>query len=407
MSRQLLLLALLATLAAQAQITIKQTKEDNDLKLSALPYYSFGKGIGITSPDSLFQLNIRFRMQNRVTYIDNDGERPGYDGQIRRLRLRFDGYVGNPKFLYAVQLSFAPGDVGEVREGENINIIRDAVVFYRPNKRWNFSFGQTKLPGNRQRVNSSGGLQLTDRTINNAKFTIDRDFGFQLHQLNEFPNKFSYNFKTAVSTGEGRNITEKADDGVAVTGKVELFPFGAFSKDGTYFEGDIVREAKPKLMLSGAFQQNNHARRTQGQLGDNLFEKRTLKSVLLDAMFKYKGWAAMSSYMSRTSNQYAVTVNADDVTQTNYAYVGDGFDYQLSYNFRSNYEVIGRYSVQHAGADIHAFTPDTKQYSLGVTKYIWEHTFKLQSELTFDTLDYANGTTKNNWYFRLQVEIGI
>jgi len=407
MKRQLLLLALLATLAAQAQITIKQTKEDNDLKLSALPYYSFGKGIGITSPDSLFQLNIRFRMQNRVTYIDNDGERPGYDGQIRRLRLRFDGYVGNPKFLYAVQLSFAPGDVGEVREGENINIIRDAVVFYRPNKRWNFSFGQTKLPGNRQRVNSSGGLQLTDRTINNAKFTIDRDFGFQLHQLNEFPNKFSYNFKTAVSTGEGRNITEKADDGVAVTGKVELFPFGAFSKDGTYFEGDIVREAKPKMMLSGAFQQNNHARRTQGQLGDNLFEKRTLKSVLLDAMFKYKGWAAMSSYMSRTSNQYAVTMNPDDVTQTNYAYVGDGFDYQLSYNFRSNYEVIGRYSVQHAGADIHALTPDTKQYSLGVTKYIWEHTFKLQSELTFDTLDYANGTTKNNWYFRLQVEIGI
>jgi len=407
MKRQLLLLALLATLAAQAQITIKQTKEDNDLKLSALPYYSFGKGIGITSPDSLFQLNIRFRMQNRVTYIDNDGERPGYDGQIRRLRLRFDGYVGNPKFLYAVQLSFAPGDVGEVREGENINIIRDAVVFYRPNKRWNFSFGQTKLPGNRQRVNSSGGLQLTDRTINNAKFTIDRDFGFQLHQLNEFPNKFSYNFKTAVSTGEGRNITEKADDGVAVTGKVELFPFGAFSKDGTYFEGDIVREAKPKMMLSGAFQQNNHARRTQGQLGDNLFEKRTLKSVLLDAMFKYKGWAAMSSYMSRTSNQYAVTMNPDDVTQTNYAYVGDGFDYQLSYNFRSNYEVIGRYSVQHAGADIHALTPDTKQYSLGVTKYIWEHTFKLQSELTFDTLDYANGTTKNSLYFRLQVEIGI
>ncbi len=407
MKRQLLLLAMLATLAAQAQITIKQTKEDNDLKLSALPYYSFGKGIGITSPDSLFQLNIRFRMQNRVTYIDNDGERPGYDGQIRRLRLRFDGYVGNPKFLYAVQLSFAPGDVGEVREGENINIIRDAVIFYRPNKRWNFSFGQTKLPGNRQRVNSSGGLQLTDRTINNAKFTIDRDFGFQLHQINEFPNKFSYNFKTAVSTGEGRNITEKADDGVAVTGKVELFPFGAFSRDGTYFEGDIVREAKPKLMLSGAFQQNNHARRTRGQLGDNLFEKRTLKSVLLDAMLKYKGWAAMSSYMSRTSNQYAVTLNPDDVTQTNYVYIGDGFDYQLSYNFRSNYEVIGRYSVQHAGADIHALTPDTKQYSLGVTKYIWEHTFKLQSELTFDTLDYANGTTKNNWYFRLQVEIGI
>jgi len=91
-------------------------------------------------------------------------------------------------------------------------------------------------------VNSSGGLQLTDRTINNAKFTIDRDFGFQVHNMHEFKDKFSYNLKTAISGGEGRNQTGKADDGIAVTGKIEVLPFGAFTKDGTYFEGDIQRE---------------------------------------------------------------------------------------------------------------------------------------------------------------------
>ncbi len=407
MRKKILLLLCFCTGLAHAQVTIEQTKHDNDIKLSTLPYYSFGKGIGITSPDSLFQFNIRFRMQNRVTYIKNEGEGDAYDGQIRRLRLRFDGYVGNPKFLYAIQLSFAPGDVGEVKEGENLNIIRDAVVFYRPNKHWNISFGQTKLPGNRQRVNSSGGLQLTDRTINNAKFTIDRDFGFQVHNMNERKDKFSYNLKTAISTGEGRNVTGKADDGVAVTGKVEILPFGAFTKDGTYFEGDIMREKKPKLMFSGAFQQNNHARRTGGQLGNDLFEKRTMKSVLLDAMFKYKGWAAMSSFMSRTTNKNAVTVNPDDLTQSNYVFVGNGFDYQLSYNTKSNYEFIGRYSIQKAGKDIEAKTPNTKEYSFGVTKYIWEHSFKLQGEITMDQLDFYNGTSKTNWYVRFQVEIGI
>ncbi|TDD77327.1 hypothetical protein [Flavobacterium caseinilyticum] len=79
-----------------------------------------------------------------------------------------DRYVGFSKFLYAVQLSFAPGDVSQIKEGKNINIIRDAVFFYRPNKNWNISFGQTKLPGNRQRVNSSGGFQseLTFDTLN-------------------------------------------------------------------------------------------------------------------------------------------------------------------------------------------------------------------------------------------------
>ena len=407
MKRFLLVILLFVFWHNQAQISIKQSQENNDLKLSSLPYYSYGKGLGLTSPDSLFQLNIRFRMQNRVTYFDKEGEKPTYDGQIRRLRLRFDGYVGNPKFLYVIQLSFAPGDVGELQDGENINIIRDAAVFYRPNKHWNISFGQTKLPGNRQRINSSGGLQLTDRSINNAKFTIDRDFGFQVHNINEFEEKFSYNFKAALSTGEGRNVTDKADDGVAVTGKVELFPLGAFTRDGTNFEGDIVREAKPKLLLSGAFQQNNNSQRTQGQLGSTLFEKRTTRSVFLDAMLKYNGWSLMSSYMSRSAADNPVTFNPTDATDFNYVYVGNGFDYQLSYLFRNDYEVIGRYSLQHVNREIHAFTPHVKQYSLGLTKYIWEHAFKLQTELTYDTSQFLGGKKVNDWYVRFQVEIGI
>ena len=406
MKKLVTFLLLVISFIAVAQ-DVKVTTKDNDLKLAALPYYSYGKGLGITSPDSLFQLNIRFRMQNRVTFIQDEDENAAYSGEIRRLRLRFDGYVGNPHFLYVIQLSFAPGDVGEIQDGENINIIRDAAVFYRPNKHWSFLFGQTKLPGNRQRVNSSGALQLTDRTINNAKFTLDRDFGFQIHNIHEYENKFSYNFKGAISTGEGRNVTNKVDQGVAFTGKVELFPFGSFSKDGTTFEGDILREKKPKLLLSGAYQHNKNAQRTQGQLGSDLYEKRTMNSILLDMMFKYNGWAAMSSYMSRSTPENAITFNPNDLTQKRYVFVGHGFDYQLSYCFPTNYEIIGRYSTQKVGDDIKLLTPNTKEVSLGVTKYFWQHTFKLQSEINYDTLTSYNGTSKNNWYVRFQVEIGI
>lgn len=405
MKKGIFLLFLFSISILNAQ-EVKVTTKDNDLKLEALPYYSFGKGLGITSPDSLFQLNIRFRMQNRVTFIQDEDSIPAYSGEIRRLRLRFDGYVGNPKFLYVIQLSFAPGDVGEAQDGENINIIRDAAVFYRPNKHWTFLFGQTKLPGNRQRVNSSGALQLTDRTINNARFTIDRDFGFQAYYLNEIKDKFSYNIKTAVTTGEGRNWTKSADNGVAFTGKIELMPFGSFKKDGTNFEGDIAREEKPKLLVSGAFHQNNLARRTQGQLGEDLFEQKTMKSVLFDAMLKYNGWSLMSSYMSRTAND-PVAFNPENNTQFNYVPVGSGMDYQLSYVFPTNYEIIGRFSTQNMHNNIKAFIPDSKQFTLGVTKYLWEHAFKLQGEVTLSDLDYFDGSNKQNWYVRFQVEIGI
>ena len=379
---------------------------DNDIKLSALPYYNYGKGLGLTSPDSLFQFNIRFRMQNRLTYIENEDEEPAYEALIRRLRLRFDGYVGDPKIVYVIQLSFAPGDVGELEDGGNLNVISDAIVFYRPNKHWNIGFGQTKLPGNRQRVNSSGALQFTDRSINNANFNIDRDFGLQVYYLNEYRDKLSYNVKTAISTGEGRNWTQEPDNGLAFTGKLELFPFGTFQNDGTLFEGDIKREDKPRLMLSGVYHYNQKARRTFGTLGNDLFESRDLKSLLLDAMLKYDGWAFQTAYMNINAKN-PITINPEDITEQEFVFTGDGFDAQLSYIFPSNYEVIGRFSKQKPHKDIEDLTPKSNQYSFGVTKYIWEHALKIQAEVTNTHFDYIDNTSAENWYVRFQVEIGI
>ncbi len=411
--KRICFLFLLLPLVSIAQITIEKSKADNDLKLTSAPYYSFGKGIGITSPDSLFQFNIRFRMQNRLTYYENEDQPGFYEAQVRRLRLRFDGYVGNPKFQYVIQLSFGAGDVGTEKAGENLNVIRDAVFYYRPNKHWQLGFGVTKLPGTRQTVNSSGALQLTDRSINNFKFGIDRDFGFHFANLNESKDKFSYNFKGAVTLGEGRNWTTnssnstvKDNNGVSFTGKIELLPLGTFKKDGHYFEGDILREEKPKLMVSGAYNINQKARKTLGQTGDLLYEARDMNTLLLDAIAKYDGWAAMMTYMARDSKD-PVTVNPLDNTLTRAVFNGSGMDYQLSYCFPSKYELVARYSTQKVADEIETFAPDVDQFSFGINKYIWEHALKLQAEFTTEKQEFTDNTNKNNWYVRFQVEIGI
>ncbi len=406
MKKVILLLITLISITSFAQE--KPDYHSDEFKLAALPYYNYGKGLGMTSADSLFQLNIRFRMQNRVTYYDNEGEESKYDAQIKRLRLRLDGYVGDPRFQYVLQLSFAPEDVGPLEEGGNLNIIRDATVGYRPNRHWSFIFGQTKLPGNRQRINSSGSLQLTDRSINNARFNIDRDFGFQAYYLNENKDKFSWNVKTALTTGNGRNWSDE-DTNVALTGKLEILPFGTFTKGGDYFEGDIMREKTPKLMLSGVYHQNNDADRARGQQGNRLYGIRDLRSLFFDAMLKYNGWAGMISYMSRDT-EHAVTFGKDSEgnTVSEYAFVGHGMDYQLSYTFPSNYEIIGRFSTQNVNDVLYKINvPHQKQYSIGLTKYIWEHAFKVQTEFTYDELHYIGGEKKNNFYVRFQIEIGI
>jgi phosphate-selective porin OprO and OprP len=378
----------------------------DDIRFPALPYYSYGSGLGLTTPDSTFRLNIRFRMQNRATFTDSDVSDPAIDAVVRRLRLRFDGFVGDPRFLYAIQLSFAPGDVGELQPGENINIIRDAVIFYQPNDTWSIGFGQTKLPGNRQRINSSGALQLTDRSINNARFTIDRDFGLHLYYIRENINRTSFNIKTAVSTGNGRNWTHDPDTRLAYTGKFEFFPLGAFQRNGTLFEGDLVREQTPKVMFSSVYHFNAGAQRTQGETGNVLFEQRDLTSVLLDAMMKYRGLAIQLAWMTRRTDD-PVTVKPENPDDTRFVFTGEGYDAQVSYIFPRNIEIIGRYSVQNPADSIRELVPDSHQYSFGITKYIWEHALKLQSEITKNRQEYPDGGVANGWYLRFQVEIGI
>tara|TARA_R110002072_G_scaffold193809_4_gene350989 strand:+ start:4775 stop:6010 length:1236 start_codon:yes stop_codon:yes gene_type:complete len=400
---------LFSTLGVSAQTetdSIVKAIENNDIKLAALPYYSYGKGLGLTSADSLFQFNIRFRMQNRATALFPENEESAFSAQVRRLRLRFDGYVGDPKFSYVIQLSFAAGDVGVIQEGQNINVIRDAIVFYRPNKNWNVGFGQTKLPGNRQRINSSGALQFTDRTINNAQFNIDRDFGLQVYYLKNKPDAFGYEIKTAISTGEGRNWTQTSDNKMAYTGRVELYPFGNFTKGGAYFEGDLMRETTPKLMISGTYHFNHGALRTQGQQGSILYEPRDLTSILLDAILKYNGWAFQTAYLQRDTPD-AITINPEDPSQQRFVLAGSGYDAQLSYLFLNNLEVSGRYSYSTPKSQIKNILPESNQFSLGVTKYIWEHALKIQGEATYETATLDLNPSNNSWYVRFQVEIGI
>ena len=392
----------LLTMAQGQQVNTQKSTTKSELN----QYLSSSKKLGFTEKDSLFQVNIGFRVQSRAGFEKTDGESAIVEGEIRRMRLKLDGFVYNPKFGYKVELGFSARDIGTVAVGNSGNVILDGVLFYNPTKNWTIGFGQTKLPGNNQRVVSSGSLEFTDRTINNSRFNIDRDFGLFLDYSHQKPNSFSYDLKGAITKGEGRNWVKTEDDGIALTGKVELFPLGAFTKNGSLFEGDLLREKTVKWMISGAFSQNNNAVRSQGQLGSSLFEARTLQSLFFDTMFKYNGWAASAAYMSRMTDN-AITVNPLDRTKTQAVFVGDGIDTQLSYVFPSNYQVAGRFSMQKVDSEIHAFTPNTDEYALSLSRYIMGHKLKVQTEISYEDKKYFSGDTAASWYVRFQVEIGI
>ena len=90
----------------------------------------------------------------------------------------------SPKFSYKVELALSNCDIrggGNPEFGNTANIILDAVLIYYINENWSLWFGQTKLPGNRERVYSSQKLQFVDRSLVNARFNLDRDVGVQIY----------------------------------------------------------------------------------------------------------------------------------------------------------------------------------------------------------------------------------
>ncbi|MCC6701811.1 MAG: porin [Fluviicola sp.] len=373
------------------------------------------KGIEFVAKDSLFSMRVQFRMQNRaamVTRSDEDFSAESYEFRVRRLRLKLEGFVYSPKLSYKVQLAFSRGDMDwdmtqSSTVNTSVNIVRDAVIYYEPISSLKFGFGQTKLPGNRQRVVSSGDQQFADRSIVNATFNIDRDFGF----FGAYSRNY-FNVQGALTSGEGRN-TNQSNSGLSYTGRVELLPFGKFTGRNDYVEGDLEREQKPKLSIGGTYNFNDDAVRLGGQLGKDLYTKTDFTTIALDAVFKYKGFAFYGEFMQRGAKN-PITYNSD-TTKTSTVVDGFGYNAQLSYLFKSNWEIAARYSEVSPSAavfnnqDFLMVNEKKNQHiQIGVTKYLYGHRVKVQGNLVYQlTTDQRANTTTGKYAAIFQIELGI
>lgn len=383
---------------------------------SATIFTKRDKGFGIVTNDSLYSVKFQFRLQNRAAFVSeslDDLSAESFEFRLRRMRLKLEGFVYDPRITYYVQLSFSRGDM-DWEDYENStsnaspNVVRDAVVYYNPTENLKLGFGQTKLPGNRQRVVSSGDQQFIDRSIVNATFNIDRDFGFFGQWTSDY-----FALHGAITSGEGRNSLE-SNNGLAYTGRVEFLPFGRFTGENDYIEGDLEREKLPKLSLAGTFSYNDQAVREAGQLGNDLYAPRSIRNLTFDALLKYNGWAWYNEFMERNAPN-PITESAED-GKVRFIYNGRGYLSQLSYLFHNKFEVAGRYSVVVPFDELYD-NPEhpelnekkTRQIEFGVTKYLSGHRLKVQANIIrADFTDMRTDSSDDGfWSGVLQIELGI
>jgi len=378
----------------------------------------YKKGIVLTAykdtthKEPIFQLKPGFRFQTR---FETSGDLSGTEDWesnflIRRARLKFDGFILNPDFVYKVELGLSPKDLSSSKDfkeaGGAAKIILDAAMkwkFYKSrNKDHSLTLwvGQTKLPGNNQRLVSSSKLQLVDRSELNSVFNLDRDIGLQLH------GKFKAGQVIikpifAFSKGEGRNIISNNIGGFNYTGKVEILPMGNFT---SYSEGDLKKEIKPKLSFTTSINYNQGSSRQKStgiflMNSDGEYLTNDLLTVFADVVFKYRGFSFLGEYGLKKILNTNLSVNDSSlISETGQSYyTGYGISTQAGYLFKHNIELAARYTMLVPDWD-KSFVA-TNEYTLGISKYIVGHKLKVQTDITLiDSSDMR---------YRLQLEFSF
>ncbi|HAW51674.1 MAG TPA: FmdC precursor [Flavobacteriales bacterium] len=356
--------------------------------------YEFGKGIRYTPKDSSFYMKFSVRAQNLYVGTYTDGGDPAYVSSflIKRSRLKFDGYVLNPDLVYKFEFDVVGG------------YVRDAWVKYRFYKNLSVQYGLGKLPGNRERVVSSQKLGLVDRSQFNAAFNIDRDMGIWLYHHFKIGKSV---FQETVAYTDGRGINDfTAHDGSSFTGRIDFLPLGKFAHKGDMSFADFEREKTPKIMLGGVYNYNYKAIDMRGQNGSRLSDTRDLATVFVDFMLKYRGITAFAEYGNKVSTTGSPVVLEDSLGNVEEAfYTGFGYNAQLSYLFKNNWEVTGRYTV--VLPEEITQNDEVYEYTLGLSKYIVGHNLKIQSDVTWRDNNVIIDDTGEKIILRLQMELSF
>jgi hypothetical protein len=369
----------------------------------------FGKGLlNITGKDSTFYMNFSARMQylSATSWSEGDFENRESNFLVRRSRLKFSGFAYNPKLTYKLELGLSNRDISGASDftSNAPRYILDAYIRWNFFKNFTLQAGQGKLPGNIERVISSGNLALVDRSLLNSKFNIDRDLGIQFRHHFKLSENFIVKEIFAISQGEGRNITKGNLGGHQYTSRIEVLPFGKFKSKGDYKGADLDREQTPKLLVGVVYDVNNNAVKSRSNMGSYLetnegFYQTDINTLFFDTHFKYRGFSLMAEYADRDADD-PIAKNEDNSLTGDVVNIGNSTNIQMGYVTPSNLAITGRYTNVNFDSIVSSNNKIT-QYTIGLSKYVAKHKLKVQTDLTYED----SVSSSNKLVYRLQFDI--
>ncbi|KPK53192.1 MAG: hypothetical protein AMJ63_07210 [Myxococcales bacterium SG8_38_1] len=370
-----------------------------------------GKGVEINSADDKFQLRIRVRVQMLYSYVHdenlgtNEGDEPEAnlnDFRLRRARFIFQGTFFGKDNQYKLEIDPLRAD----------NVVLDYYLDFTQNRDIEVRVGQYKISSNRQRVISSGNLQMVDRSSVNSEFSLDRDMSIDLRSR-DFLGLNKMRYVLGLSTGNGLNNPQFTDFGMVYLVRFEYLPMGIFRD---YSETDFARTT-PRLSIGATYSFFDNADRDRGMVGRPFVDGGTADYhfVYVDAMFKARGFSAISELAFRTgTRKYGdITMDPDGELidcQANPQQCaprnGLGWMLQAGYLIpNTRFEFAGRGSLIKSNSKRSATSlNDSYAATFSVSWYFAQHPFKIQADVSQIWEDtFGDGST----VFRLQLQASL
>lgn len=364
-----------------------------------------GKGLTIASEDGDFEAALKVRGQILATFATehtDDGETES-GAQIRRARFAMQGHMFGAHNKYKLELAVSPRDVSSRGGATGTSPLLDWYMTFDYLPEATIVAGQYKVPYNRQRVVSSGSLQMVDRSIVQGEFNLDRNVGFDVRSTSLLDHRLNY--YAGFYMGEGRNAFESRQQNFLYLARVEVLPFGKFSH---YIEGDFERTG-PRLAIGASYAYDKDSARDQGPLGSPPADEGTTSFHMAEAdvLFKAYGFSVMAEAFWRDGKRDAGDA-VDDMGNPIPAEPprdGLGFFGQAGYLLpRSGLELSARYGNIMAASEDTSLA-DRQELGVGVSYYFAHHTMKLQADAF--RLWGDSGIDDGTDQVRVQLEAGL
>lgn len=395
-------LLLVCVVEAQAQVSVQPYEPGEGLVLTAPGGYDIRLS-GIVQP-----------MTEVRTYPKNPGS-PSYTRfRMRRVITKLTGSLAKERLSYQVQIDLTGSSDGG-GDATNSNYLMDAWVSWKPKRGFEIIVGQDNTPTDgREMSMASTALQFVERSPVSLAFSSIREFGVFVNTRHKLGGEFLLQPSLALTNGDGTNVLVADRGGVKLGGRVDVLPFGSFTRGGLFRQADMEFERTPKLVAGIFYSYNDGISDRRGrQSGTVLYLDSAGKESLpsyqkfgADLLAKYRGFTLYSEYVKATGivpGDIRQRVRTDGTLSSSFlvngvqditGYVkgrmmlGWGLNVQAGYLFRNGYSIDGRFSrlVPETNSFLRnpTFYNRSQYYTLSVSKYLARnYAAKVQGSLTY------------------------